>query len=91
MRCLSVLPAAGVTVGVSGLPWLNGIGAGPAGNERDREPHEPTAALHRTGEEVTRFFDGTDVVEPGLVWVEGWRPDPGSDDTRKSFSCVNVG
>ena len=46
---------------------------------------------HRTREEVARFFDGTDLVEPGLVRVEEWRPDPGSDDTRKSFIWSAVG
>jgi hypothetical protein len=29
--------------------------------------------FHRTGEEVARFFDGTDLVPPGLVRVEEWR------------------
>jgi hypothetical protein len=46
---------------------------------------------HRTGAEVTRFFDGTDLVEPGLVRVEEWRPEPGSGDTRKSFIWSAVG
>jgi trans-aconitate methyltransferase len=32
---------------------------------------------HRTREEVARFFAGTDLVEPGLVPVEEWRPEPG--------------
>jgi len=30
---------------------------------------------HRTREEVTRFFDGLDLVEPGVVPVQQWRPD----------------
>jgi hypothetical protein len=46
---------------------------------------------HRTGEEVVRFFDGTDLVEPGLVRVEEWRPEAGADDTRKSFIWSAVG
>jgi S-adenosyl methyltransferase len=28
-------------------------------------------------EEVTRFFDGLDLVPPGLVYVDERRPDPG--------------
>jgi hypothetical protein len=32
----------------------------------------------RTREQVARFFTGLDLVEPGLVPVEQWRPDPGS-------------
>lgn len=31
----------------------------------------------RTREQVARFFDDTDLVEPGLVWMTQWRPDPG--------------
>jgi len=28
--------------------------------------------------EIERFFDGFDVVEPGVVFMQDWRPDPGS-------------
>jgi hypothetical protein len=31
---------------------------------------------HRSHAEVARFFDGLDLVEPGLVPVQEWRPDP---------------
>jgi hypothetical protein len=31
----------------------------------------------RTREEVTRFFDGLELVPPGVVYVHTWRPDPG--------------
>jgi hypothetical protein len=31
----------------------------------------------RSGEQVARFFAGTDLVAPGLVRVEEWRPEPG--------------
>jgi len=30
----------------------------------------------RTRDEVARFFTGLDLVEPGLVQVHQWRPDP---------------
>jgi hypothetical protein len=32
---------------------------------------------NRSREQVTRFFTGTGLVEPGLVRVEEWRPEPG--------------
>ena len=38
----------------------------------------------RTREQVARFFDRTDLVEPGLVRVDDWRPEPGAAGTRKS-------
>jgi trans-aconitate methyltransferase len=31
----------------------------------------------RNRAEVTRFFDGLDLVPPGVVYVHAWRPDPG--------------
>jgi hypothetical protein len=30
---------------------------------------------HRTPDEITRFFDGMDLVEPGVVSITRWRPD----------------
>jgi hypothetical protein len=45
----------------------------------------------RTREEVARFFDGTDLVEPGLVPVEEWRLDPGAEDEGKSLYWCAVG
>jgi hypothetical protein len=30
--------------------------------------------------EVARFFDGLELVEPGLVYIEEWRPDRPADD-----------
>ncbi|MGH3280663.1 MAG: SAM-dependent methyltransferase [Trebonia sp.] len=32
----------------------------------------------RGREQVGRFFEGTDLVEPGVVLVEEWRPEPGT-------------
>jgi hypothetical protein len=38
----------------------------------------------RNREQVARFFDGMDLVEPGLVRVEEWRPSPVATDEGKS-------
>jgi S-adenosyl methyltransferase len=38
----------------------------------------------RSREQVARFFDGADLVEPGLVRVEEWRPDSGTGGTTDS-------
>ncbi|MFF4055241.1 SAM-dependent methyltransferase [Streptomyces sp. NPDC001668] len=32
----------------------------------------------RTVDEITRYFDGLELVEPGVVSVTQWRPEPGS-------------
>jgi hypothetical protein len=47
--------------------------------------------IWRTREEVARFFAGTDLVEPGLVPVEEWRPDPAALDGRKFAGWAAVG
>ena len=42
-----------------------------------------TAALAlRPYDEVLRFFDGFDLLEPGMTTVAEWRPDPGSPEPR---------
>ena len=38
----------------------------------------------RTREQVAGFFKGTELVEPGLVPAEKWRPDPGTGDAGNS-------
>ena len=43
--------------------------------------------------EILRFFDGFDLVEPGLVYVPRWRPDSPADvpgDPRRSGNLVGV-
>lgn len=45
--------------------------------ERVREQYARSSAnLHmRSKDEFTRFFDGFELVEPGVTWVPSWRPD----------------
>lgn len=47
----------------------------------------------RTREEIVRFFDGTQLVEPGVVTLPQWRPDhPVGDEERfLSFGFCGVG
>jgi len=40
---------------------------------------------YRNREHVARFFEGMDLVEPGLVRVEDWRPEPKARAGGKSF------
>lgn len=44
----------------------------------------------RSRGEVARFFEGTDLVEPGLVRIEEWRPDTGSNDGHESHGWAAV-
>jgi hypothetical protein len=41
--------------------------------------------------EVARFFAGTDLVDPGIVRPEEWRPDPGTTETATSSLWSAVG
>jgi len=36
----------------------------------------------RTGAEYARFFDGLSLVDPGLVLMPQWRPDPDTDSAE---------
>ena len=40
--------------------------------------------FNRSREEVARFFAGTEPVEPGLLRVEDWRPEPGGTSGQGS-------
>ena len=45
----------------------------------------------RSRDQVARFFDGTDLVEPGLVRVEEWHPESGADGSRKTIMWSGAG
>ena len=45
----------------------------------------------RSRDEVARFFEGMDLVAPGLVRVEDWRAKPGADDAGESPLWCAVG
>lgn len=48
--------------------------------------------IFRSREQVARFFAGTDLLAPGLVWVGEWRPEPGSaGETARSSQWGGVG
>jgi hypothetical protein len=46
---------------------------------------------YRTREQVARFFEGMDFVEPGVVRLEEWRPDPAAGDAGTSIGWCAVG
>jgi hypothetical protein len=38
-----------------------------------------SAQIHvRPVREIERFFDGFEIIEPGVTWIARWRPDPGT-------------
>jgi hypothetical protein len=54
-----------------------------------------TTDVHvRSRAEILRFFDGFDLVDPGLVYIPLWRPDSPADvpsDPSKFWGLVGVG
>jgi hypothetical protein len=46
---------------------------------------------YRTREQVARFFEGTDMADPGLVRVEEWRPAGATADAERSSFWCGVG
>ena len=61
----------------------------PAG-ERDKAAgvyRQASSQLHvRPLADVRRFFDGFELVEPGLVWITEWHPEPGTTPTGRAQS-----
>jgi hypothetical protein len=46
---------------------------------------------YRSREQVGRFFDGTDLIAPGLVRAEEWRQDPGGGEAGRSSLWCGAG
>ena len=54
----------------------------------------PTQGHARSRAEILRFFDGFDLVDPGLVYIPQWRPDSPADvpsDPSQFWVLVGVG
>ncbi|MCM6773860.1 SAM-dependent methyltransferase [Nocardia sp. CDC159] len=50
----------------------------------------PTPLIMRTLDEIAALFDGFELVEPGLVRVPLWRPDPEEDTATTYFDTVGA-
>jgi hypothetical protein len=52
---------------------------------------QTSAPLHmRTLPEIQRFFDGFELVAPGVVFMQDWRPDPGTHPSGR-FRSLRAG
>ena len=48
---------------------------------------QASSQLHvRSLPDVLRFFEGFELVEPGLTWITQWRPEPGTEPTGRQHS-----
>ncbi|MGA5300135.1 SAM-dependent methyltransferase [Nucisporomicrobium flavum] len=64
--------------------------------QQDYRRQTSTALVPRRKSDVARFFDGFELIEPGLVWLNTWRPDPDmvdefKDKPERSSFYVGVG
>ncbi|WP_432973126.1 SAM-dependent methyltransferase [Dactylosporangium sp. CA-233914] len=69
---------------------LDGVDAAPAeqGTQVYRTSNAPI--VPRTHAQIQRFFDGYEMLNPGLVWAGQWRPAPGEDTTSHGYGGVGV-
>ena len=51
----------------------------------------PTRLTMRSHEQISRFFAGFELLDPGLVWVPEWRPDPGDEPDIHPERLSNYG
>ena len=47
-----------------------------------------TPQTRRTGAAIARFFDGLDLVDPGLVLMPAWRADPDPEHVIACYAAV---
>jgi hypothetical protein len=48
---------------------------------------DASAQMHvRPVKEIERFFDGFEILDPGVVWMASWRPDPGTQPAGRPNS-----
>jgi hypothetical protein len=50
-----------------------------------------TPQTRRSRVEVTKFFDGLDLLDPGVVQTDQWRPEPDADPGGKAPGYAGVG
>ena len=62
------------------LVIADGANVSAAGNEAQQRYNErsPLPYHLRSPEQITGFFEGLELAEPGVVSCSRWRPDPGS-------------
>ena len=86
-RLMDAVPSGSYLVLADGTNVIHG----PEGEEAQKDYNESGAEPYclRSPEQIGLFFDGLDLVEPGLVSVPRWRPeDPGIPDEVDQFGAV---
>ncbi|MDT3445436.1 SAM-dependent methyltransferase [Pseudofrankia sp. BMG5.37] len=85
-RLLHAVPAGSYLVVNDGTIPTDDTAA--AAREAGRRRNEAGDPYHpRTPEQLARFLDGLELVEPGVVSTSLWRPDPGTNPTPVDSHC----
>jgi hypothetical protein len=86
-RLKDALPSGGYLV------MYEGIRGDPAQDEALRQYNQSGAVPYRVRrpDQVVRFFDGLELVDPGLVPMHQWRPDPGTASPPITTGLAGVG
>ena len=67
---------------------LDGVDAAPAREGTQVYRRSSAPIVPRTGTDIRRLFDGFTLVEPGLVWMGDWRPEPGDEQVSHGYGGV---
>ncbi|MEV8516518.1 SAM-dependent methyltransferase [Dactylosporangium sp. NPDC051484] len=69
---------------------LDGVDAAPTqqGTQVYRGASAPI--VPRTRADILRLFDGFELLDPGLVWIGQWQPDPGEEQVSHGYAGVGV-
>ncbi|MDT3446745.1 MULTISPECIES: SAM-dependent methyltransferase [unclassified Pseudofrankia] len=85
-RLIDALPAASYLVVNDGTTRTDEAAA--AAEEATRRRQEAGDPYYpRTPEQITRFFDGLELIEPRVVSTPLWRPEPGTHPAPVSCYC----
>jgi hypothetical protein len=63
--------------------WKTNVGLTDVSKRMVGNPH-----TFRTRDQVARFFADMDLVQPGIVRAEEWRPDPGGAADQSDLWCA---
>src|SRR5262249_39752219 len=63
------------------------INSSQAEAQRRYNERVSTPQTLRTRDQVAGFFDGLEMVPPGLTYAHAWRPDPGDDPSAETTSA----
>ena len=75
------------------LTLFDGTDTDPAGVAAQEGYNQSGAAPYqlRSPEQIARFFDGLELVEPGVVSCSLWRPDPAAATPKPVHAYGGVG